>query len=97
MPDGAGREPMDKFLKSFILRGVGGAAPEGNTIAGVANVMGVADRGRDVVFPYAFRGAIPAFLASGFVPVGHNWGGLPVATPTKAEDPQTPEPAPAHG
>ncbi len=80
------KRTMDKFLKSFILRGVGAAAPEGNTIAGVANVMGVADRGRDVVFPYAFRGAIPAFLASGFVPVGHNWGGLPVAMPTKAED-----------
>lgn len=77
---------MDKFIKSFVLAAAGGAAPDGNTIAGVANVMGVPDRGRDVVFPYAFRSAVGTFLEQGFVPVGHSWGGLPVAMPTKAED-----------
>lgn len=59
---------------------------EENTFAGVANTYGVCDRGGDVVFPGFFRAALPAFRKQGFVPVGHDWAGLPVAMPTKAEE-----------
>lgn len=59
-----------------------------NTIAGVASVMGVMDRGRDVIYPGAFskRGLLKSFIENGFIAVGHDWEGLPVAMPTKAKE-----------
>lgn len=57
-----------------------------NTIEGAAAVMGNIDRHGDVIFPGAFKKAIPSFLKSGFVAVGHAWDGLPVAMPKSAKE-----------
>lgn len=59
-----------------------------NQIAGAAAALGNIDRGGDVLLPGVgcFADAIAGFLASGFVAVGHDWGDLPIAMPTKAEE-----------
>ena len=56
--------------KSFELKG---GNVEGNTLHGVAAVMGNIDRSGDVIFPGAFKAALPQFLKEGFVPIGHDW------------------------
>lgn len=62
------------------------AAMEENRLRGAAAVMGVLDRGGDVIYPGAFKKCLKAFLADGFVPVGHDWSGLPIAMPTSAKE-----------
>lgn len=52
-----------------------------NRICGAASVVGVLDRGRDVIFPGAWDKTLKGFLANGFVAVGHAWDELPVAMP----------------
>lgn len=49
------------------------ATASGNRIIGAPSVMGVMDRGGDVIAPGSFKKAIKQFLTDGFVPVGHNW------------------------
>lgn len=44
-----------------------------NRIRGAASVTGVMDRTGDVIYPGAFKKAIPGFLKSGFIADGHNW------------------------
>jgi len=74
------------------FRGPGGALRANsnynsmNTFEGIANVVGVMDRGGDVVAPGAFADAIPAFLRTGFIALSHDWEALPVAMPEAAEE-----------
>lgn len=73
-------KPMNIFHKAIAA----GGTLDGNTIVGAGAVMGNVDRYNDVIFPGAFKSAIKGFLADGFMPVGHDWSGLPVAMPSKA-------------
>ncbi|HLV81985.1 MAG TPA: hypothetical protein VKT32_16975 [Chthonomonadaceae bacterium] len=60
-----------------------------NQIACYPSVMGVLDRGGDVIYPRAFtrrRDTLKEFLASGFVAVGHRWDELPIAYPVSARE-----------
>lgn len=54
--------------------------------AGYGSVFGNVDSYGDIVVKGAFAETIPAFLKSGFNPVGHDWGDLPVAMPTAARE-----------
>jgi HK97 family phage prohead protease len=56
------------------------------TLEGYGAVFNNVDHGGDVILPGAFKDAIPAFLERGFVPVGHDWMGLPVATIADAKE-----------
>lgn len=62
-----------------------GATLEENVLKGNAAVMGVLDRGADVIFPGAFDKCIKSFLQHGHVMLGHRWGGLSVAMPKVAK------------
>jgi len=55
--------------KGFRLSG----EVEENHLRGAAAVMGNIDAGNDVIYPGAFRKAIPQFLATGFVSDTHGW------------------------
>lgn len=69
MPATLERKPL---LKSFaITRDM--AQAEGNTLCCVPSVMGVLDWYDDVIFPGAFKDALPQFLRRGFVPTDHDW------------------------
>lgn len=57
-----------------------------NHFRGIASFMGNVDEGGDVILPGAFATAIPDFLKSGFVPIGHDWFDKPVAMPVAAEE-----------
>lgn len=57
-----------------------------NTFRGIGAFMGNVDHGEDVIAPGAFSKALPEFLKSGFVPIGHDWYEKPVAMPTAAEE-----------
>ena len=61
-------------------------ATEDNRFTGIANVIGVMDRGGDVIAPGAFAEALPAFLGSGFIALSHDWDRLPIAMPDSAEE-----------
>jgi len=62
-------------------------APVGeNQFAGIANVIGVIDRGGDVIAPGAFVDALDGFLRKGFVGLSHDWDALPIAMPDAAEE-----------
>lgn len=69
--------------KQFTVKG---ATLTENCIVGEPSVMGVLDRGGDCIFPGFFKKALRSFLVDGFIAVGHDWGDLPVAMPTKAEE-----------
>ena len=58
----------------------------GNTFAGIANAIGVIDRGGDVIAPGAFTDAIDGFLSRGFISLSHDWDALPIAMPDAAEE-----------
>ncbi len=63
------------------------SAIEDNSITVVASTMGTADdRCGDVIFPGAYKKCLPGFLVNGFVALGHDWGGLPVAIPTACKE-----------
>ena len=68
--------------KSFEIKA---ATLEDNCLKGAASVVGVLDRGRDVIFPGAWDKTLKGFLANGFVAVGHAWDELPVAMPVLAK------------
>lgn len=53
-------------------------------LVGYGAVFGNVDRGGDVIERGAFASAIPGFLRDGFVALGHDWGGLPIAYVTNA-------------
>lgn len=53
---------------------------------GLGAAFGNVDQGGDVILPGAFADALPEFIERGFVPIGHNWMGLPVATIGKAKE-----------
>lgn len=72
---------MELIRKVFEIKG---ASLDDNCIKGPASVMGVMDRGGDVIFPGFFKNSLPAFRKNGFVAVGHKWDQLPVAMPTMA-------------
>lgn len=72
-----------KITKNYDLKA---AALDDNYLKGNANIMGILDSGLDVAFPGFFKAALPGFLKSGFMPVGHDWGGLPIAMPVKAAE-----------
>lgn len=57
-----------------------------NEFKGIAAFMGNVDQGEDVIAPGAFSKALPEFLKSGFVPIGHDWYEKPVAMPTAASE-----------
>lgn len=57
-----------------------------NTLRGAASTTGNMDRTGDVILPGAFKKTLASFLANGFVAVGHDWDGLPVAMPTSAKE-----------
>ena len=50
------------------------------TFEGLGSTFGNVDEGGDVILKGAFADALPAFLERGFVPVSHDWMGLPIAT-----------------
>lgn len=54
--------------------------------SGSASVMGVMDRGGDVIGLGAFTPVLPAFLKDGVVTLGHDWGGTPIGYPETAEE-----------
>ena len=60
--------------------------PDENRFAGVANVIGVIDRGGDVIAPGAFADALDGFLGKGFIGLSHDWDVLPIAMPDGAEE-----------
>lgn len=63
------------------------AVDEGNGgFAGYGSTFGNVDSYGDIVVKGAFLDTIPSFLKSGFNPVGHDWGDLPVAMPTAAKE-----------
>lgn len=74
---------MKRIRKMFEVRG---ASLDENRISGGPAVMGNMDRGADVIYPGAFKSALPEFLKSGFVAVGHKWDELPVAMPVSAQE-----------
>jgi HK97 family phage prohead protease len=49
-------------------------------LEGYGSVTGNIDRDGEIIAPGAFKSSVEAFVRDGFVPVGHDWGGLPVAT-----------------
>lgn len=58
-----------------------------NHLRGAAAVMGNMDRGHDVIYPGAFKRALPEFLKSGFVADTHDWSmGDVVAMPVAAKE-----------
>lgn len=62
----------------------GGATITENQICCNASVMGIMDRGGDVMFPGSYADCLKAFIRDGFIALGHDWRSLPVAMPTKA-------------
>src|SRR5580704_13480005 len=57
-----------------------------NRFCGIANVIGVIDRGGDVVAAGAFDSALAGFLMKGFISLSHDWDALPIAMPDAAEE-----------
>jgi HK97 family phage prohead protease len=55
-------------------------------LEGYGATFGNVDQGGDVIQKGAFTDALPSFLERGFVPVGHDWLGLPVATIASAKE-----------
>lgn len=55
-------------------------------LKGASSVMGVLHRNADVIFPGFFRPALAQFLKDGFVPLSHEWDGLPIGYPIVAEE-----------
>jgi HK97 family phage prohead protease len=61
------------------------ASDAGNgSFSGYASVFGVRDLGGDVVQAGAYADTLPQFLARGFIPWGHDYSALPVATVAQA-------------
>lgn len=79
--------PKDSQMicKRFAIKASDATLKE-NSLSGAAAVMGNIDAHGDVIFPGAFSSALPEFLRSGFVAVGHDWDDLPIAYPTLAEE-----------
>lgn len=75
------KEPRLKLLEP----GEDGAGEYGS-LSGYASTFGNADRVGDIILEGAFTGTIDSFLKNGFVAIGHNWRGLPVATPAEARE-----------
>lgn len=74
---------MSIVLKHFEIKA---ADLKENTIRGAAAVMGNLDRVNDVIYPKAFKKALPDFLRQGSVLVGHDWKSLPIAMPVMAKE-----------
>jgi HK97 family phage prohead protease len=55
-------------------------------LSGYGAVFGNVDSGGDVIIRGAFREALPDFVTRGFVPIGHNWMGLPIGTIDSAKE-----------
>ena len=71
--------------KTFDLKAADTTLEE-NTFKGHPSVMGVIDRGSDLIFPGFFRKALKGFSQNGFIPQGHDWAGPPIAMPTLIEE-----------
>lgn len=71
-------------IRNFAFKADDGA--DGGTFEGYGSVFGNVDSGGDVILKGAFADAIPDFLSRGFVPVGHDWMGLPIATIDEAKE-----------
>lgn len=74
--------------KTFAIKQYAFKADDGDlgTFEGYGATFGNVDEGGDVILKGAFADAIPDFLARGFVPVGHDWLGLPIATIDDAKE-----------
>lgn len=57
-----------------------------NRITATASTTGNADRYGRVIFPGAFKSACKSFVSDGFVAIGHDWDGLPIAFPISAAE-----------
>lgn len=55
-------------------------------LTGYGSTFGNVDQGGDVILRGAFEAALPDFLYRGFVPIGHDWMGLPVASIADAKE-----------
>lgn len=63
------------------------AVSDGNGgFEGYASLFGIRDEGGDIVEAGAFAETLPEFIQRGFIPVGHEWGGLPVGYVTDAHE-----------
>jgi HK97 family phage prohead protease len=51
---------------------------------GYASTFGNKDRAGEIVVKGAFQKSLDRFKSDGFIAIGHDWGGLPVATVTEA-------------
>jgi HK97 family phage prohead protease len=56
------------------------------SISGYASTWEPFDRTNEKPAPGAFTPYLADFLRNGFIAVGHNWGTLPIATPTAAKE-----------
>ena len=74
---------MSIVMKHFEIKA---ADLKDNMLRGAAAVMGNLDRTNDVIYPKAFKKALPDFLRQGSVLTGHDWRSLPVAMPISAKE-----------
>lgn len=74
--------------KTFAITGYQFKAADSGPgeFSGYGATFGNVDEGGDVILKGAFSDAIPSFLERGFVPVGHDWMGLPIATIADAKE-----------
>lgn len=56
------------------------------TFTGYGSIFGNVDEGGDVIVKGAFENALPSFLERGFIPIGHDWYGLPIASVKEAKE-----------
>lgn len=56
------------------------------TFGGYASLFGLKDAGGDIVLPGAYAETIPQFVQNGFIALGHDWQGLPVADVAEARE-----------
>lgn len=71
---------IDSALVKFAFDGESGSG----AFSGYGSVFGNVDSYGDVVERGAYAETLDAFLASGFIAIGHDWSATPVAYPTSA-------------
>lgn len=75
------------------LKADDGATADGGDGAGIitgyGSTFGNVDSMKERVIPGAFKDTIPDFLRDGFIALGHDWSGLPIATPVSAQEDDT--------
>lgn len=76
-----------KLIARFDMKLLDDSATGG--FEGYVSVFGNEDSYGDVVEAGAFKETLPDFINNGFIAVGHDWAGLPVATVVEAFEDET--------